>query len=85
MAVLIGIRSKFGIIATCDARCYNAEKDSCGCVCGGANHGVGLEKALENTRGHGDTWLARWLGKNQTPPPHNVIHSRGRTWFLLRV
>ena len=34
----------------CDARCYNAKTPTCICCCGGANHGVGLQKAVENTR-----------------------------------
>jgi len=33
----------------CDARCHNATKPRCRCVCGGVNHGVGLEKARANT------------------------------------
>ena len=34
----------------CDARCYHARGGHCDCVCGGANHGVGLARAVENTR-----------------------------------
>lgn len=34
----------------CDARCYGAKGQKCSCICGGANHGVGLQKALDNTR-----------------------------------
>ena len=34
----------------CDARCYNAKSSVCYCCCGGANHGVGLQKAISNTR-----------------------------------
>jgi len=26
----------------CDARCTNAKGPSCGCICGGYNHGMGL-------------------------------------------
>jgi hypothetical protein len=37
-------------VAQCDARCYNAKGKRCTCCCGGLNHGVGLDKALENTR-----------------------------------
>lgn len=32
----------------CDASCYNATGPKCECVCGGSNHGVGLQKAIEN-------------------------------------
>ena len=34
----------------CNIQCYNAKGETCLCVCQGKNHGVGLEKAIENTR-----------------------------------
>jgi len=34
----------------CDARCYNAKTGHCACICGGRNHGAGMQKALDNTR-----------------------------------
>jgi len=34
----------------CSSRCYNAKGSVCVCICGGKNHGVGLEKATENTQ-----------------------------------
>lgn len=34
----------------CDAKCHNATKPRCRCVCGGVNHGVGLDKARANTK-----------------------------------
>lgn len=34
----------------CDAKCYNARHADCHCICGGRNHGAGLERARENTR-----------------------------------
>lgn len=34
----------------CDARCYEAKHDKCTCICGGANHGIGHNKAVENMR-----------------------------------
>ncbi len=33
----------------CEARCHDAKGKKCTCICGGKNHGVGFEKALENT------------------------------------
>lgn len=33
----------------CDAKCYTAEGAECDCICGGTNHGVGLEQAMRNT------------------------------------
>ena len=34
----------------CDARCYNAKSGECKCICGGRNHGAGIDKALDNVR-----------------------------------
>jgi hypothetical protein len=31
----------------CDARCYDGKGKRCRCVCGGANHGKGLEEVVE--------------------------------------
>jgi hypothetical protein len=44
-------------VALCDALCYDADHTTCGCLCGGMNHGAGLVKALENTRNHHKEWL----------------------------
>lgn len=32
----------------CDAKCYNAKGRKCRCICGGLNHGVGLNQAAIN-------------------------------------
>lgn len=35
----------------CDAKCYAAEPGSdCDCICDGANHGRGMDKAIRITR-----------------------------------
>lgn len=35
----------------CDARCYNGRIGTkCKCICGGRNHGKGLQTAVEQTR-----------------------------------
>lgn len=34
----------------CDAKCYDARHEVCSCVCGGLNHGAGIERAKENTK-----------------------------------
>ena len=49
MAVLITQKTSGGRTRTCNARCYNAKGDTCVCICNHMNHGVGLEKAVENT------------------------------------
>jgi hypothetical protein len=64
MTTLLSVHSKQRCISTCDARCYNGmqpselkepRRDACICICGGANHGVGLNHAVYNvnTRGVG--------------------------------
>lgn len=32
----------------CDESCYNAKHIGCNCICGGKNHGLGLQHALEH-------------------------------------
>lgn len=50
MTTLILARDKNGRpISRCDARCYNAKGDRCRCACGGANHGEGIDQAIQNT------------------------------------
>jgi hypothetical protein len=44
----------------CDAKCYAATTGSCDCICGGLNHGAGVEQATENTRERADEWIAAW-------------------------
>lgn len=33
----------------CDEKCYNAQGSICKCCCGGRNHGVGLQKAVDQS------------------------------------
>jgi len=49
MTVLISQRTATGE-RRCDERCYNAKGKKCSCVCGGINHGVGIEQAYKNTQ-----------------------------------
>ena len=32
----------------CDERCYDAKRMGCRCICGGKNHGLGLQHALHS-------------------------------------
>ena len=45
------IRSQIGSdnARRCDAHCYDATHAHCECVCGGMNHGKGLDVAREQT------------------------------------
>ncbi len=56
--VLIEVRGGSGeLIGRCDARCYDAREPHCECVCGGRNHGAGLERAIEQTREQAEQWV----------------------------
>lgn len=46
----------------CDASCYNAKGDKCCCVCGGKNHGVGFDQALEHLALRSSFFYARQSG-----------------------
>jgi hypothetical protein len=47
----------------CDAKCYDAHGPDCDCVCGGKNHGAGINKAMENTRAYAEKILADYKAK----------------------
>ena len=56
--VLIEVRGGDGeLIGRCDAHCYNAKEPACECICGGKNHGAGLERAAEQTRESAEQWI----------------------------
>jgi hypothetical protein len=61
MATLIAVYNSDGCVGRCDAKCYNAKVEGCDCVCGGANHGVGLAKAQDNTREHFRQWIDTYI------------------------
>ena len=50
MTTLISWSNSSGEQGRCDAKCYDATGPDCDCICGGRNHGVGQEQAVENTR-----------------------------------
>lgn len=49
MVALIVEKTTGGKTRTCNSRCYNAKGAKCICCCGGRNHGVGVNKAVDNT------------------------------------
>ncbi len=49
MATLIAVYGSEGCVGRCDARCYEAQDRRCDCICGGRNHGAGLQRALAST------------------------------------
>lgn len=55
MATLIIARKADGsLLGRCDSKCHNAKGFKCTCICGGMNHGVGLNQAIHNTHEHKD-------------------------------
>ena len=49
MSALITVSNSEGVVGQCDAKCYDAQLPECDCICGGLNHGAGLEAAKDNT------------------------------------
>lgn len=60
MATLIEIRTAAGVIGRCDAKCYDGAHDKCDCICGGANHGVGVNRAIQQTAAHAKQWVEEY-------------------------
>jgi len=46
--VILKAYNSAGKTGQCDERCYDARTKRCRCCCDGWNHGVGLNKAIEN-------------------------------------
>lgn len=44
----------------CDANCHNATGPDCNCICGGMNHGVGVQQAIQNTQEYTERWIANY-------------------------
>ncbi len=48
MTTVLAVYNSEGCVGRCDANCHNATESACDCICGGKNHGAGLQKAIEN-------------------------------------
>jgi hypothetical protein len=57
---LIAVYNSEGCVGRCDARCYEATCNDCNCICGGRNHGAGLNKATDNTRELAEKWIEKY-------------------------
>lgn len=57
---LVSVGNSEGIVGRCDAKCYNAKHPNCDCICGGKNHGAGLQQALANTSEQVESWVKRY-------------------------
>lgn len=65
MTTLISYHSSGGDQGRCDAKCYDAHEEPCDCICGGRNHGAGLEQATDNTRELAESWIERARANGQ--------------------
>lgn len=77
MTTLIAVHGVGGRIKRCDARCYDAHETECDCVCRRLNHGVGLQRAIENTRKQVQEW-ERWF-RRRHPNARFVIDLEAAT------
>lgn len=50
MTVLLTLHRDGRRIAICNARCYNAKRSKCDCICGGLLHGKGPDVAKQRAR-----------------------------------
>jgi hypothetical protein len=57
---LLNVYTSEGCIGRCDAKCYNAHEPVCDCICGGVNHGVGLQQATENTHAYAEAMIEKY-------------------------
>jgi hypothetical protein len=63
MTTLIAVYTSDGCAGRCDASCHDAKHDECTCICAGRNHGVGRQRAIENTRELAEKWLERYCAE----------------------
>jgi len=79
MATLIIVSTAGGHKQRCGANCYNATTPQCDCICGGLNHGVGLQQAQTNTQHHvrriierldNDPNIKNWQIPHPKPPKY---------------
>lgn len=78
--VVLTMHSSWGILGSCDARCYNAQSKSCLCICGGKNHGVGRKQAIVNAR-----QIVKELEANVTPSSERncyIIKCSPQPWLF---
>lgn len=82
MATLIAAYNSEGCIGRCDAKCYNAKHPDCDCICGGRNHGVGRQKAEQNTRELFEAWQNAWLKDHPDTARFDIPEQVFQTSFL---
>jgi transketolase len=48
MTTVLAVYNSEGCVGRCDANCHQARSADCDCICGGKNHGKGLQQAIAN-------------------------------------
>ena len=69
-------------IRRCDARCHDAKREECECICGGMNHGVGYAKAIENTH---NVALGALKEAGLVLKPHQLPLATGKAYSTVTV
>ena len=73
MSTLIAVYDSEGCRGRCDARCYNATGDECTCICGGMNHGAGLQRAMQNTQALAEKWIEEYSAECDIEPTETEV------------
>ncbi|MCI0575719.1 MAG: hypothetical protein L0331_05865 [Chloroflexi bacterium] len=74
--VLVAVYNSEGLVGRCDAKCYEAKHAGCVCVCGGANHGAGLNKAMDNTREMAQEWIEEYARQNDLAEYEGLVNEK---------
>lgn len=67
----------------CDARCYEGTGDHCDCICGGKNHGAGLQQAMQNVREQWEPVLKAMAAAEDAGAPRVYVCAEIRQQVLL--
>jgi alpha-galactosidase/6-phospho-beta-glucosidase family protein len=92
MATVVGVYKRTGnrvkCVGVCNGRCHEAmqptqlkepRRNACMCICGGANHGLGLAHAKWRRAGLRPADLARFAQEHGHNPEDLVVIDRMRT------
>lgn len=64
---LISAGNNNGVYGRCDAKCYGAKHPDCNCICGGRNHGAGLDTAMANTQEFAEVMMEEYRQEHNLP------------------
>ena len=75
MTTLIAVYTSDGLVGRCDAKCYEATQPTCECICGGHNHGAGIQTAIDHTRHMAQQWITAYTQKEGLTSFTTEIHA----------